>query len=36
MHIYCLLFSKFMDFENLWLLKGDMVYKQKLWFAKEF
>jgi len=25
-----------MDFKNLWLLKGDMVYKQKLWFAKEF
>jgi hypothetical protein len=29
MHIYCLLFSKFMDFENLWLLERDMVYTSK-------
>jgi hypothetical protein len=34
--LFCLLFSRFMDFESLWLLEGDMVYEQKLWLAKEF
>jgi hypothetical protein len=34
--LFCLLFNKFMYFERLWLLKGDMVYEQKLWLAREF
>jgi hypothetical protein len=34
--LFCLLFIRFMDFESLWLLAGNMVYEKKLWLAKEF